>query len=113
MGGLMADISLSTYEHAHAEKSHHGMVPGIGFVRMGPLPMPPIPLAEAAACSPPQGTETGTLHTLIEPGGDEHPNMRWFGETREWAPLVPFAGHRLGYTATYLAAHGWKYGHSQ
>jgi hypothetical protein len=113
MGGLMADVSLSHHNQAMADKASHGMVPGLGFVRMGPLPMPPTPLAAATACEPPAPAADLSMHTLIEPGGDEHPHMRWHAATREWAPLVPFAGHRLAYTSTYLAAHGWTYGHSQ
>ena len=110
----MASISLSTRDHAMHEKMHHGLVPGVGFVRMGPPPMPQKPLAEASACEPPIGTEDQSLHTLIEPGGDEHLNMmRWHAYTHEWTPIVAFTGNRIGYTSTYLAAHGWTYGFSR
>lgn len=109
---LLASM-LATPENARVHRTEHAMIPQVGFVRMGPPKLPLEPRGPPAACSPPDKTETDTLHTLITPGGDDFPNMRWHAEFREWAPLVPFAGNRMAFTAQYLAAHGWTYGYRQ
>jgi len=105
----------SSVAFAFAERSSHQLIPGIGYVRhfKPPAPMPEQPKFQAPECEPPGETADGTLHTLLGPNGEEVPQMRWHPEQREWAPLVPFRANRLAFTSQYLAAHGWKYGHSQ
>jgi hypothetical protein len=106
-------IAPSTFQQAFGDKTSHAHVPGIGYVRMGQPPMPRHPLGDAKDCEPEHGTESLTMHTLLAPHGEEIRNFRWYAETKEWAPLVPHAGNRLAFTSRYLAAHGWRYGHSQ
>ena len=80
---------------------------GVGYIHVGPLPMPTKPVWGASSCYPPDGAADGSLHFLATPGGGRI-MMRWHAITKEWSPLTPLKGSRIGYTAVYLAAHGWS-----
>jgi hypothetical protein len=101
-----------SFAQAMKERSAHTMIPQVGYLRVGPPPMPPEPKGSAALCMPPIGTEDGTVHVLIDQHGGLH-TMRWHKEPREWAPMTPFQGNRVAFTAVYLAALGWRYGNSR
>jgi hypothetical protein len=109
----MPVLTPSTHQIAFGEKSAHGFVPGIGYVRLGPLPIPHDPLGQPRDCEPAKDAPPQSMHILLAPHGEEVKNMRWYPETREWAPDVPMRAHRLAFTSRYLAAYGWKYGRRQ
>jgi hypothetical protein len=106
----MPDLSriLSPHAQAMAAKTEHMFVPGVGHIRAGALPMPTVTINPESKCLPPEGTEDGAMMWLITPGGDERKLMRWEKASKQWAPISPMQGHRIAYTAAYLAAYGWK-----
>lgn len=103
------DQLKATPQAAHADKTQHTLVPGLGYVRLGPQPMPKNPVNPPEVCTPPAGIADLAMAQFILPGMEEPSiRMQWRAAEKLWAPLSPIAGNRLGYTPAYLAAVGWK-----
>lgn len=87
------------------DKMSHALIKGVGFVNFGPLPQPN---NGKPPVHPSQGAPQGSLHWLNAPLSPNPVLMKWDGSHWEH-PHNPMAGNRLGWTATYLGAHGWTY----
>lgn len=94
--------------YAMAHQTEHVFKPGQGYIHLGPLPMPGTQIRGAHACLPSEGTADGSVHLLRTPGEEAEMRFAWVAKEQAWKPL-PQKGHRLAFSAAYLAAHGWAY----
>lgn len=101
---------MITARHAAKARTEHRFLPGVGYVRVEPLTMPPAPAGPAKDCEPVAPANAGTLHFLRPPQAGAQPvPMLWHPKEREWAHQHPGHGNRVGFSSAYLAAHGWRY----
>lgn len=100
-----------TRDEAHAARTEHRFVPGMGYIHLGAPPVPTTPLGSAASCEPLAVCADGSVHFLNPPAERGAPAMamRWHSAKREWTPIHEGTGNRVGFTSEYLAAHGWRY----
>ncbi len=95
---------------ALASQTTHQYVHGSGYIEHAttPLPMPSGARrkADMSACLPPPKTAAATRHHLSVPGGGATKTFVWVEAERAWSMR---GGHRMAYTADYLAAYGWTY----
>jgi hypothetical protein len=108
---LMVDPrAVSSADSARQDRSSHILMPGAGYMRIGPPPEPPVVKRHAFDCEPPANHADKEWHVLKTPDGEDYGPMRWHADTKEWEPVSPFAGNRLAWTSRFLAAWGWSYG---
>lgn len=93
-------------KRAFSQPTSTVFVPNVGYVSAGPLKMPSVVIFPAARCLPPIGALNDSIHELWSPNRFRTFKMAW--RLKTWQPLQ-MQGNRLGYTADYLAAHGWEY----
>jgi|SRR6185437_9778372 len=102
IGGSVPRQSNQT--RALQAKTRHSFVPGRGYwehdqppvIHGGPPPAP--------ACDPPVGTPDGSRHVLEKDGA--RLVFAWVMPEHAWERP---GGHRMAFTAEYLAREGWRY----
>lgn len=100
---------LVTRSTAHAKKTHHQMVAGLGYVaHSGPPELPP-GSDGSANCDPPATTADGSVHLLRPPNGARPIAMKWVVAERAWESMTPDRGNRLAWPADFLKKAGWAY----
>ena len=82
----------------------HVLVPGVGYVKVGPQPLGSFP---GGRCNPPPGVPEDTVHFLLPSyhGGDP---VAFHWAKGYWFPN-DLKATRLGFTPEYLSSHGWAY----
>lgn len=81
----------------------HAYFPSLGYLEMGPLPMPKKNVAGGDARPSPK-PDALSKHRLQSPHGPEVV-MTWLA-TGAWEAS---GGKRMAFPVEYLSAHGWKY----
>lgn len=96
-------------EHAAALRApaEHKLVPRMGWLHLGELPVPTQPILGPAACLPPDGAADGSLHLLKPRNGEVGLPFTWLAGLQQWQPHG--RGRREAFRPVYLAAHGWQY----
>jgi len=97
------------HDHASRDRMSHAYRHGMGYVYVGKLPMPVKAVHPAIKCEPVVVAADMSLHFINPPNGAAPMQMRWHVATKDWTPLHPGAGKRIGYSSEYMAAHGWHY----
>lgn len=94
---------------AHKDRMSHAYKHGLGYLHVGKLPVPKQAAYAPSACEPPAPSASETKHFLSPPLNAPAIGMIWYSDKKEWTPLHPGNGNRVGFTSEYLAAHGWTY----
>jgi len=94
---------------AHRRKTHHQLVPGLGYVAHAGPPDLPAGCDGKENCAPPRGTADGTIHLMRPPGGHPPLAMRWVAADQAWESLQPERGNRLAWPTSHLTKAGWAY----
>jgi hypothetical protein len=89
----------------------YSFVPGKGYFQHDKQPMAVPGKGPVDRCSPPNGTQDGTIHLLKSPGSDKSFTFRWMQARRVWVVTsgAVMKAHRLGFTDIYLSRAGWIY----
>lgn len=93
-----------TDKAARRAQTTHAFVPGRGYFSLGALPLPAH--AKPAHMALPRLLADASTHFLTPPHGGEALEFTWVAAEQAWAR---YGGHRMAFTATYLASVGWTY----
>lgn len=95
---------------ANRDRLAHQYRADTGYIHVGRLAMPRSRKFDRPKCEPPAPAAEGSLHFLKPHLEGARPQMmRWHPSERDWAPMHPGMGKRVGYPSDYLAAVGWEY----
>jgi hypothetical protein len=94
---------------AMQSKTSHQFIRGVGYLQHADPPDIPAGVEGGRNCSPPAGTEDGSVHVLNPSHGAPQMRLRWIAREGAWEPLKPGAGNRLAWTADHLSRAGWQY----
>lgn len=94
----------STRERALSSQTTHSFRMGHGYIDHAASLRPG---QFKGSCHPAPGAPDGSRHVLRAPHGDTKV-FAWVKKEAAWAGM-PGKGHRMAFSADYLASHGWTY----
>jgi hypothetical protein len=104
---MILSAELSTKHTALLSPTTHEYCGGVYWDHGAAPPLPLLLTRRGNECNPPPDTSDGSPHLLLPPGLRTLPlTMRWVAHDRAWARP---GGHRMAFTAEYLAHNGWRY----
>jgi hypothetical protein len=95
-----------TYQAAMNAPDFHRLEAGVGYTRVGRLPMPTT--GSPSNCSPPDSALEGSVHLLRPPQSLDPRAFIWNKSKGLWLAFNSNS-KRLGYSPEYLSRHGWAY----